>query len=97
MCFIGIEADPETGEVVEGRLRAAAEVTSVLPDGRIERPRIGFQDVGGMESLREEIRLKINHPVKHAELYQAHGKPIGGGIFALLTARLPSSSSRAWP
>jgi SpoVK/Ycf46/Vps4 family AAA+-type ATPase len=33
-----------------------------------------------MESVKEEIRLKIIHPLKHPELYQAYGKAIGGGI-----------------
>lgn len=77
---LGIDANPDTSEVVEGRLRAASEDAVVLPDGRIERPRISFQDVGGMETLKEEIRLKIIHPLTHAELYQAYGKSIGGGI-----------------
>ena len=31
-------------------------------------------------TLKEEIRLKIIHPLTHAELYQAYGKSIGGGI-----------------
>lgn len=77
---LGIDADPDNSDVVEGRLRASAEDAPSLPDGRIERPRISFQDVGGMESLKEEIRLKIIHPLTHAELYQAYGKSIGGGI-----------------
>ena len=33
-----------------------------------------------MEPLKEEIRLKIIHPLAHPELYKAYGKPIGGGI-----------------
>lgn len=77
---LGIDADPDNSDVVEGRLRASLEDAAVLPDGRIERPRITFHDVGGMESLKEEIRLKIIHPLTHAELYQAYGKSIGGGI-----------------
>ena len=30
--------------------------------------------------MKEEIRLKIIHPLEHAELYKAYGKTIGGGI-----------------
>jgi SpoVK/Ycf46/Vps4 family AAA+-type ATPase len=30
--------------------------------------------------LKEEIRLKIIHPLTHPELYKAYGKAIGGGI-----------------
>ncbi len=46
----------------------------------IERPRIDFDDVGGMESLKDEIRLKIIAPMTHPEMYRAYGKTIGGGI-----------------
>ena len=47
---------------------------------RPERPQVSFADVGGMEGLKEEIRLKIIHPLKHPELYRAYGKAVGGGI-----------------
>jgi AAA+ superfamily predicted ATPase len=46
----------------------------------VERPKITFADVGGMERVKEEIRLKIIHPLTHPELYKAYGKTIGGGI-----------------
>jgi transitional endoplasmic reticulum ATPase len=46
----------------------------------IERPKIDFAAVGGMEALKEEIRLKIIYPITHAEMYKAYGKTIGGGI-----------------
>ena len=49
-------------------------------DNRIERPRITFEDVGGMEGVKEEIELKIIRPLQHPELYKAYGKKIGGGI-----------------
>lgn len=46
----------------------------------VERPNAGFADVGGMEKLKEEIGLKIIHPLEHPEMYRAYGRPIGGGI-----------------
>ncbi len=46
----------------------------------VERPTITFKDVGGMEKLKEEIRLKIIYPLTHPEIYQAYGKTTGGGI-----------------
>ncbi|HEY6168190.1 MAG TPA: ATP-binding protein, partial [Verrucomicrobiae bacterium] len=39
-----------------------------------------FRDIGGMEALKDEIRMKIIFPMTHPDLYQAYGKPIGGGI-----------------
>lgn len=46
----------------------------------IEKPKIGFVDVGGMEKLKEQIRMKIIHPLNNASMFQAYGKKIGGGI-----------------
>jgi len=45
-----------------------------------EKPAMSFADVGGMEDLKEEIRLKIIHPLASPKLYAAYGKKIGGGI-----------------
>lgn len=45
-----------------------------------ERPKVSFNDVGGMEKVKEEIRMKIIHPLEHPEIYKAYGKKIGGGI-----------------
>ncbi|MAT97350.1 MAG: cell division protein [Anaerolineaceae bacterium] len=50
------------------------------PHSEIEQAKISFKDVGGMEKLKEEIRLKIIHPLQKPEIYQAYGKKIGGGI-----------------
>ena len=47
---------------------------------QIDRPSETFADVGGMERVKDEIRIKIIHPLEHEELYRAYGKPIGGGI-----------------
>lgn len=70
------------GEVVDGRVRAArGEDGDEGPaELEIERPKISFKDVGGMDALKEEIRLKIIHPLTHPEIYKAYGKKIGGGI-----------------
>ena len=46
----------------------------------IERPKTSFDEVGGMDKVKEEIRLKIIAPLEHPELYKAYGKKIGGGI-----------------
>jgi transitional endoplasmic reticulum ATPase len=78
---LGIGATEEESEVVDGKVRAAwGEDEETKPAREIERPKINFNDVGGMEKVKEEIRLKIIHPLTHADLYQAYGKAIGGGI-----------------
>jgi len=52
------------------------------PDGSmdVELPNLTFADIGGMDSIKEEIRMKIIHPLKNPELFRAYGKKIGGGV-----------------
>lgn len=42
--------------------------------------KIGFADVGGMESVKEDIRMKIIYPLTKPELFEAYGKSAGGGV-----------------
>lgn len=46
----------------------------------MERPKLSFRDVGGMDALKEEIRMKIIYPLQHADLFKAYDKKIGGGV-----------------
>jgi SpoVK/Ycf46/Vps4 family AAA+-type ATPase len=39
-----------------------------------------FADVGGMDGLKDEIRMKIVLPLQHPELYAAYGKATGGAL-----------------
>lgn len=73
--------DDDESEIFEGRVRAGhGEGGASDAAARLERPTINFDDVGGMDELKEEIRIKIIAPLEHPELYQAYGKAIGGGI-----------------
>jgi SpoVK/Ycf46/Vps4 family AAA+-type ATPase len=78
-------ADPELADLLvapedtEERVEPAPPTPSeevVDPDRTV----ITFVDVGGMEEVKEEIRLKIIHPFQHPELYAAYGKRAGGGV-----------------
>lgn len=46
----------------------------------VEKPMISFRDVGGMEKIKEDIRMKIIYPLQNPDVYKAYGKAIGGGI-----------------
>ncbi len=72
--------DDGSSEIVDGKIRATRETNASAVTGNLEKPTISFADVGGMEAVKEEIRMKIIHPLNHPELYKAYGKPIGGGI-----------------
>lgn len=39
-----------------------------------------FDDIAGLENVKEKIRLKIIEPFRHPDLYTYFGKKIGGGI-----------------
>ncbi len=67
-------------EVVDGRIRQAVSEPDDNQDQYIEKPTIKFEQVGGMESVKEQIRVKIIYPITHAEMFAAYGKKAGGGI-----------------
>lgn len=82
---------PDRGEPARGRVTSegwavdddppTAEPTGKFStDGELERPDVKFSDVGGMESVKEEIRMKILYPLKNPDLFKAYGKKAGGGV-----------------
>lgn len=65
------------------RQRGRIELTETeeeLDNRFLQKPNINFSDVGGMETVKKEIELKIIKPLLHPELYKAYGKKVGGGI-----------------
>ena len=74
--FPGPEEPPDDHErerLPAGDLPADAAV-------EIERPALKFADVGGMDAVKEEIRMKIILPLLQPDLFKAYGKKAGGGI-----------------
>jgi AAA+ superfamily predicted ATPase len=45
-----------------------------------ERPSVTFDKVGGMEAVKEQIRMKIIYPLTNASMFAAYGKKAGGGV-----------------
>lgn len=43
-------------------------------------PDVSFDDVKGLESAKEAIRIKMIYPMAHADVYAALGKSAGGGV-----------------
>ncbi|HEX5177064.1 MAG TPA: AAA family ATPase [Chthoniobacteraceae bacterium] len=73
---VGVPSWEESNEENEPDGDAAMDGT--IAD--VERPKRSFADVGGMDSVKEEIRMKIIHPLKNPDLFRAYGKKIGGGV-----------------
>ncbi|MBI1367767.1 MAG: AAA family ATPase [Planctomycetes bacterium] len=74
------EADEEESPFAMRAPAGDLPPTSSDAGTEIERPRLNFADVGGMESLKEEIRIKIIHPLTNPQLFKAYGKKVGGGM-----------------
>ena len=62
------------------RMAAPVEEIPESPIFELETARISFENVGGMDMVKDEIRMKIIHPLSNPELYQAYGKAVGGGL-----------------
>ncbi len=45
-----------------------------------QRSDVDFDRVGGMEAVKEDIRMKILYPLENRELFEAYGKKAGGGV-----------------
>ena len=46
----------------------------------VERPSLTFADVGGMDAVKEQVRMKILFPLQQPDLFKAYGKKAGGGV-----------------
>ncbi len=45
-----------------------------------ERPDVSFDDVAGMDDVKQEIRVKMMYPFQHPELAERYGIGVGGGL-----------------
>lgn len=45
-----------------------------------EKPKIGFDDIAGLEDVKDEIRLKMIYPLSHPKLAKKYGISAGGGM-----------------
>jgi transitional endoplasmic reticulum ATPase len=46
----------------------------------LEQVQVTFQDVGGLDELKEQIRFSIIYPFTHPEIFAAYGQKAGGGF-----------------
>lgn len=45
-----------------------------------EKPDVGFDDIAGLDDVKQEIRLKMIYPLSHPELAERYGIRTGGGV-----------------
>ncbi len=90
-----IERDVEVGQATAPAAPLAEPVPDVESDNwefigdfatdsnsslDVQKPEISFANVGGMEEIKEEIRMKIIYPLQNRALFKAYGKKLGGGV-----------------
>ncbi|MGB3118419.1 MAG: AAA family ATPase [Verrucomicrobiales bacterium] len=46
----------------------------------VQKADISFAQVGGMDRVKEDIRMKILYPMQNKDLFAAYGKKAGGGV-----------------
>ncbi|HEY7418364.1 MAG TPA: AAA family ATPase, partial [Ktedonobacteraceae bacterium] len=51
-----------------------------IPLDTVEQAGISFKDVGGLEALKEQIRMNIIYPFQQPELFKSFGRKVGGGL-----------------
>jgi AAA+ superfamily predicted ATPase len=76
-------ADPEPEKVTLGApsFSSGDEENDDTPaSADVEKPRLSFAEVGGMDVVKDEIRMKIILPLQKPELFRAYGKKLGGGV-----------------
>ena len=75
-------SDAATGpdEDIEAERLPAGDLPTGTVNEEPEHPALTFADVGGMERVKDEVRMKIILPLQQPELFKAYGKKIGGGI-----------------
>ncbi len=81
--FVDEHSDEDAAGSSESRERErlpAGDLPAESSSAEVERPRVTFADLGGMEKMKEEIRMKIILPMQHPEMFAAYGKKAGGGV-----------------
>lgn len=61
----------------EGEEEGAADVSDWIVK---DKPSIGFDDIAGLEDVKQDIRLKMIYPFAHRELAARYGIKTGGGV-----------------
>ncbi|MGP3912858.1 AAA family ATPase [Nonomuraea sp. 10N515B] len=80
-------ADPELAErltvATTGLSSPPPPPAAAPPDSseeEVERSKLTFADVAGMEAVKEALRVKLLLPIQQPELFAAYGKRAGGGV-----------------
>ena len=76
------EEEPDSGYVDGGFIDALQEglEKNGIKVSDLDATPTNFSDVGGLHGLKEDLRMKIVHPIKNPQLYKSYGIGAGGSI-----------------
>ena len=79
---LGDESDTDTGYHDGGFIDALKHGLDKngMKISDLDTPTTNFSDVGGMYELKEDMRMKIVHPIKNPQLFKAYGIQPGGSM-----------------
>ncbi len=87
---LAVNRDPELEDasylslIMEGKSPTVTPtifgVETPIEEYESEQTRLTFSDVGGMEELKEYLRMNIILPLKKPDLFRRYGKRVGGGL-----------------
>lgn len=79
-----VTGSPSTGaQLADGEkpnLRLAANDGELVEEFELQKPRITFDHVGGMDEVKKKLELSVLGPLRNPELYKAFGKTATGGL-----------------
>lgn len=73
-------AGPMAFAMMEPPGRSKVDEDAELEQTFRQKVDVNFENVGGMDSVKEQIRMKILFPLQNRELFEAYGKKAGGGV-----------------
>ncbi|MGV9413735.1 AAA family ATPase [Nocardia sp. NPDC003693] len=75
-------AEAEVGDIVKPAFIDSGESLAAIESdvGRFQKPKVVLADVGGMESVKEQLELSLLGPLRNPELAKAFGTSARGGL-----------------
>ncbi|MEZ4394220.1 MAG: ATP-binding protein [Polyangiales bacterium] len=77
-----VALDPSLSDTALWDALGKREADAEPDDDEASEPeaKVDFSTVGGLDELKERIRMRIVHPFQRPELFKAYGKRVGGGV-----------------
>ena len=76
---VGVAFDSRPAFPKPGEIRVVASDGQILEE-ELSEPTIGFDDVAGMQDVKDRLRRSFLNPLKNPDLIKRYGMTVGGGL-----------------